>query len=250
LTNLPIYAASVNGDVDLINSYFDVNYTQILARGSTVDDPIAKLFDAYLAVPDYKFKTYMAKKQDAYHDGDLGAGFTHEKLMAQATAKYTYLTTRGMWGSKSPDEEKLIAMLADLKGKLKLGPLLENKRKPEGGKKEGGKGGAKTKNKKNTSMKSHQKKDEAWKKLPPKDGEPQTKEVNGKKFQWCVHHMAWGVHSASDCRLGASRKDPEGKGKENKPKQDKAVSYAAAAATVAGGPGFAAFLAELSDDEE
>ena len=120
LTNLPIYAASVNGDVDLINAYFDVIYTQILARGSTVDDPIAKLFDAYAAVPDYKFKTYMSKKQDAYHDGDLGTGFTHKKLMAQATAKFTYLTTRGMWGSKSPNEEKLIAMIADLKGKLNL----------------------------------------------------------------------------------------------------------------------------------
>ena len=89
LTNLPIYAASVNGDIDLINAYFDQNYTQILARGSTVDDPIAKLFDAYLVVPDYTFKTYMAKKQDAYHDGDLGPDFTHEKLMAQATAKFT-----------------------------------------------------------------------------------------------------------------------------------------------------------------
>ena len=94
LTNLPIYVASINGDIDLINSYFNVNYTQILARGSTVDDPIAKLFDAYLVVPDYNFKTYMAKKQDAYHDGELGASFTHEKLMAQATAKFTYLTTR------------------------------------------------------------------------------------------------------------------------------------------------------------
>ncbi len=56
LNNLPSYAASVNGNVDLINSYFDTNYTQILARGATVDDPIAKLFDAYLSVPDYNFK--------------------------------------------------------------------------------------------------------------------------------------------------------------------------------------------------
>jgi hypothetical protein len=64
LNNLHIYAASVNGDIDLINSYFNVNYSQILARGSTVDDPIAKFFDAYLVVPDFNFKQYMAKKQD------------------------------------------------------------------------------------------------------------------------------------------------------------------------------------------
>jgi hypothetical protein len=31
LNNLHIYAASVNGDIDLIISYFDVNYSQILA---------------------------------------------------------------------------------------------------------------------------------------------------------------------------------------------------------------------------
>jgi hypothetical protein len=89
--NLPSYAASVNGDVDLINSYFDTNYTQILARGATVDNPIAKLFDAYLSVPNYNFKQYISKKQDDYHDRNLGASFTHKNLMAQATAKFTYL---------------------------------------------------------------------------------------------------------------------------------------------------------------
>ncbi len=52
LNNLPSYAAPVNGNVDLINCYFDSNYTEILARGATVDGPIAKLFGMYLSVPD------------------------------------------------------------------------------------------------------------------------------------------------------------------------------------------------------
>jgi hypothetical protein len=129
LNNLHIYAASINGDIDLINSYFDMNYSQILARGSTADDPIAKLFDAYLVVPDINFKQYMAKKQDDYHDGNLWPNFTHENLMAQATAKFTYFTTRKIWGSKSPKKECLIAIIADLKGKLKLAPALADKRK-------------------------------------------------------------------------------------------------------------------------
>ena len=94
-------------------------------------------------------------------------------------------------------------------------------------------------------------KDEAWKKQPPKDGKPSTKEIAGRKYQWCIHHMAWGDHSSKECRLGASRKATEGKDKENKPsKQDKALSYAATAATIAGGPGFATFLSEHSEDEE
>jgi hypothetical protein len=54
-----------------INSYFDVNYLQIIAQGSTIDDPIAKLFDAYLAMPNFIFKQYMAKKQDDFHHGNL-----------------------------------------------------------------------------------------------------------------------------------------------------------------------------------
>jgi hypothetical protein len=56
-----------------------------------------------------------------------------------------------------------------------------------------------------------------------------------------------GVHSAQECRLGASRKDAL---KENKDKpKDRAISYAAAAATIAN-PYFPAFLSELSDDKE
>ncbi len=115
LNNLPSYAATVNGNVDLINSYFDTNYTQILARGATVDDPIAKLFNAYLSVPDCNFKQYISKKQDDYHDRNLGVSFTHKNLMAQATAKFTFLKVRQIWGAKSPDEEKLIAMIVNLK---------------------------------------------------------------------------------------------------------------------------------------
>ncbi len=216
INSLPQYAASVNGDVDLINSYFDVNMLQLLVRGQTFDDPIAKLFDAYLATPDHTFRQYIAKKQDDYHDGNLGHQFTYKSLMAQATAKFTYLTTRKIWGAKSPDKEHLIAMIADLKGKLKLAPALDAKHKKDGTKEV--KGGLKTKNKKNTSNKTYQKKEEAWKRLPPKDGEPATKDVGGKKYQWCIHHMAWGIHSAQECHLGASRKDASKQGKENQPK--------------------------------
>jgi hypothetical protein len=112
LNNLPIYAASVSGNIDLIKSYFDVNYSQILVQGYTIVDIIAKFFDAYLVMPNFNFKQYMAKKRDDYYNGNLGPNFTHENLMAQATAKFTYLTTRKIWGSKFPNEERLIAMVA------------------------------------------------------------------------------------------------------------------------------------------
>jgi hypothetical protein len=43
--------------------------------------------------------------------------------------------------------------------------------------------------------------DEAWKKIPPGAGEPHVKKIKTKDFNWCVHHMAWTVHTPGDCRL-------------------------------------------------
>ncbi len=39
LQNLATFAATVQGDIDKIHEEFDKNYSQIIARGATVDDP-------------------------------------------------------------------------------------------------------------------------------------------------------------------------------------------------------------------
>jgi len=46
LQNLGVYAVTVKGDIDKINTEFDTNYSQLLARGATLDDPIGILFEA------------------------------------------------------------------------------------------------------------------------------------------------------------------------------------------------------------
>jgi len=84
LQNLSVFAATVSGDIDKINTEFNKNYSQILARGATVDDPLNLLFNAYLVVPCYHFKTYMKQKHNGYLDGTLT--LTHEVLMAFAKA--------------------------------------------------------------------------------------------------------------------------------------------------------------------
>ncbi len=121
-------------------------------------------------------------------------------------SKYDYLRTKGMWGAKSPNDEKIVAMaaaLTELKGKLKLDDKLAAIKKGGGN----DKGGKKAKNKKNTLNKVPQKKDEAWKKAPPKDGKKKTKEVGKYTYHWCEHHMAWMIHTPSDCRLGKECRD-------------------------------------------
>jgi len=251
LQNLSVFAATVSGDIDKINTEFNKNYSQILARGATVDDPLNLLFNAYLVVPCYHFKTYMKQKHNGYLDGTLT--LTHEVLMAFAKAHFDYLKNTGQWGAKSPDDEKIVAMAAEinaLKGQLKLDPKLsaiaKDKKKDDKGENKG-----KKKNNKDTSNKKYQKKDEAWKKVPPKDSDPKEKQVGKYTFQWCEHHMAWTVHKPQDCTLNPKHKDY--KGKKNEHKANSAVVASSAtvpSATTTLNNRYAALLATLATMNE
>ncbi len=196
--------------------------------GATVDDPIGILFEAYLVVPCHRFKSYIHQQHKDYLDGKLTT-ITHKALMMSAKHKFDWLTTKGLWGAKSPDNEKIVAMttaLNTLNGQLKLDPkfsTIANEGKEKGDKKD------KKKNKKNPHYQWEQKNDEAWKKEPPKDGEKHEKEVGKYTYHWCEHHMEWTVHKPSDCLLGKQHKE------DQKKKPQKAVAnsatFAAATAT-------------------
>ena len=56
---------------------------------------------------------------------------THEDIMKKAKAKYDLLVNSGKWGAKSPDQEKIIALEAQVKElkDLKLSAQLMNKLK-------------------------------------------------------------------------------------------------------------------------
>ena len=109
------------------------------------------------------------------------------------------------------------------------------------GKKKGDKRDKK-KNKKNTYNQREQKKDEAWKKEPPKDGEKCKKEVGKYTYHCCKHHMAWTVHKSADCLLGKQHKQDQRK----KPQKANSATFAAAAAMTMN-PQFAALMASIAD---
>ncbi len=168
LQNLGMFAVTVKGNIDKVNAEFDTNYSQLLAQGATLDDPIGILFEAYLLVPCYNFTKYIGTKHDEYLDGNL-TSLTHQAMMSMAKRKFNFLKTKGKWGAKSPDDKKIVAMATEiysLKGQLKLDPKLS----AIAGNKKGDIKSSKKKNKKNTSNKREQRKDEAWKKEPPKAG--------------------------------------------------------------------------------
>jgi hypothetical protein len=244
LQSLGTYAAMVSGNIDKVHSKFDKNYSQLIARGTTVEDPIGILFEAYLVVPCHHFKLYIRQQHEDYLNGILTT-ITHEALMTSAKRKFDWLKTKGLWGAKSPDDEKIVGMTAalnTLKGQLKLDPKLTtivNEGKKKGDKRN------KKKNKKNTYNQREQKKDEAWKKEPPKDGEKRKKEVGKYTYHWCEHHMAWTVHKPANCLLGKQHKDDQKK----KPQKANSATFAAAAA-MAVNPQFAALMALIADLDE
>jgi hypothetical protein len=64
----------------------------------------------------------------------------------------------------------------------------------------------------------------------------QEKENGGHTYFWCIHHMAWIMHSPKDCRLGKERKG------ENKV-ANSAIVVAAAATAV--NPSYQVLLSTL-----
>ena len=70
---------------------------------------------------------YIKGKRDDYTNGT--AIYTHEQLILLASNKYNLLVQEGIFGAKSLEEEKIIAMQAELtalKGQFVLAPSLQS----------------------------------------------------------------------------------------------------------------------------
>jgi hypothetical protein len=136
LRELPTYCSTIKGDIELLHSYFNTNYTQIIACRAMVDNPVNILFSACMVLPCHNFRSYIKHKQDVYTDGTLT--LTHGELIMLATNKFNLLKQEGTWGAKSPDKDKIVAMQAELtalKGQFQLAP---NLKKVAGAKDHGG----------------------------------------------------------------------------------------------------------------
>jgi hypothetical protein len=66
---LGAFASTVSGGVDKINAEFDKNYSQIIAPGASIDDPIGMLFTAYQVIPCFNFRTCHAHGNNVYGYG-------------------------------------------------------------------------------------------------------------------------------------------------------------------------------------
>jgi hypothetical protein len=145
----------------------------LLGRGETVNELVMHLFKAYEQVPDQQFVRYIEAIRDRY-DADV-EDQTDEGLMMLAVNKYDLITQRN--AMPSDNIERVVALQTNVTTTSTTRNRARNNR-PE----------------------------DAWKKVPPKGGEPKSKLVNGQVYNFCPDHKAWCIHTIAQCTLAKARK--------------------------------------------
>jgi hypothetical protein len=126
-----------------------------------------------------------------------------EQLMPAALNKYELKVEDNSWSIPDKKDDRIIALEAE-------NALLKT-----------GKG---NKKKKQAPRGSNAGDQYAWKKVPPKSGDPSKKKVNTKWYHWFQKHSAWTIHAPDACHL------PEANDSEGGPpvKDEQAPNYSKA----------------------
>ena len=205
-----------------------------------MDDTVDIILRAYCASGDYRFDEYWVQKRREIEDNEGSLATADWKtILAKGMEKYN--NYKEDWGQLSQQHQNFLALQAKytkeiegLRGQLQLTSGTRSQRNKPTKSKDSSKTSTApsapqsrqiTKNKKPKADRQRQKKDEAWKKLPPKDGEPTSKTVDGWNCHWCIHHMSWCGHKSEDCKLGKARMQAQ----QGRPKS---TSFVASSATV------------------
>ena len=231
LSSLDKYMIEVGSDITKFNQHVKDCLDTLHQYGQSTLDLTDNLYKGYLQATDPNFVTYIKQKYSEYQEGKGPA--TNTELMQLANERFKILTDAGTWNAASDEDDKIIALEAQVKqltAKITSIKPQQQAGKPAYPRPAGTSGGrfAPPKNKKPPS-KGRGDRDRfeknPWMKVPLKPGEPHTKKVGNKAFQYCDIHKAWGQHSTAECRL--RRPNGNGKGNSSGPGLKLARAYAA-----------------------
>ncbi len=159
------------------------------------------LFQGYKAAKDETFVAWMKRHHENIDDGTIV--FMAEQLMTMALHKYQDLFKSGLWARLNADQEKIIALTAEL-GKIKK----NLKQQPQQPKKDAKKAAASSGNK-------GPRLEDEWKFVVPANGAPKTKTKGDKTYHWCLHHNdgkgMWVIHAPNDCKNKGKAKNKDKK---------------------------------------
>jgi hypothetical protein len=187
LTNLDTYMASIpDGNIVAFNDNVKKQMQTLSTHGETTHDLVIHLFKGYMASTSADFKDFTKRKKESHRENAID--YTPESLMLAAENPYNAMKLDGEWNGIPTEPALVLALRAQIKD-------LE-KRTGRGG---GGGGGGEPPAAPSVRFQG----DQAWKAIPPKTGDPPTKEHGKHTFQWRPHHNFWTVHKPEDCTLAA-----------------------------------------------
>jgi hypothetical protein len=175
LHNLPITIVELNYNIAEFNDHTMEIVQNLAMGGHTSDDLLVYVFNAYLKVPDNVFHRFIERRKEAYDDGSLK--ITVRGLMDMALTKYNQINQEDNWQAKSPEQEQIVALIAQLQ---KAQSKNETKSKS---------------NAKSSSSKDSKKNKSGARKYPDwryeRNGQEKTMERDGKTWYWCDYHQMW-----------------------------------------------------------
>ena len=216
MSNLDEYMSKINSNITKFNGYVKLLEGSLAARGQKSEALLTHLFKGYLAASDKIFVKYITEKMDRYEEGEE---MSADRLMQLADNKYRLLKERDEWDAPSAEEEKLLALQAEVE-KLKR---VKNKRKSE----EAG-GNAPKLSKRKTKGVNRSPDKPAWMfKLPSDDDLHKPKKWNGKDWWYCGAETGgkcngeYRRHKPSECKGRSFKRDGGTTGKHSQSQQKK-----------------------------
>ena len=185
---------------------------QMHVREQEAVDLLYDLWKAYKAAPNDEFVVYI--KDLKIQADDDGATYLEEDLMVRAENKYEVrlLDEENTWGKPTDEQEKIVAMTAEINSlkKDQRGAADKSNKTATKDKKPAAKKSKEQKKTKETTKKNSQDK-WAWENKPPKEEDSKedncfVKSFEGKKYFWCTNHNnragMWTLHHPKDCEAG------------------------------------------------
>ena len=180
LSNLDIFMATCNSNIELFNEHVNTAVEGLKARDERVDDLMTHLFKGYKIANDIKFVAYIELQETQYMQG---SDLSTDLLMTQALNDYNTKIISNTWGAPSDEQRQIVALSAELKtikdNNIELSRSMLDKLK-------------------RTKDRRSQQQDEPWRTL--RGTGPDSMVKDGTTMHWCTYHKRWNLHKTSDCK--------------------------------------------------
>ena len=210
LNQLPLLLERNSSDISKFNEGVEDILNSLDARGEAPGPDLGqKLLKAYRTASDTEFVHYIRCKQDEY-DEHVGppALFSDTDLMQFARNKYLQRIDEGTWNKPSGEQEKIIALQAEIKQLKTVSTRWAKTQKED-------------KDKKTDKPKVEKKGNKPdW--MTTRGDGPAVKTVNEKEYHWCKWHKAWTRHEPKECRLNPDAMEEQAQSATEEPAAEEA----------------------------